>query len=168
MHAIEDRDEVLAAVGVAASLGACGSDSGSTSGPPLSPTTPTPPPPPLTPPEELTVIEQTETALTLEWEPVATATEYRVHVETLRGIENPIVERISETTLTVSDLHRGTRYVVAVASLRDTKESERGPEVETHTLVPENTCGSEYDLARDFAIVPHEWDGSPIPAQSWK
>ena len=151
----------LAATGVALSVGACGSDSGS-AGSPLSPTAPTPPPPPLTPPEGLTIVEQTETALTLEWEPVGTATEYRVHVETLRGIEELVTKRTPETTLTVDDLHRGTRYLVAVSSLRGTEASEPGPEVETNTLVPEYTCGSEYELARDFAIVPHEWDGSPI------
>ncbi len=154
---------MLAAVGIALSLGACGSDSGSTSGPSPAPTTPAPPPPPpLTPPEGLTVVEQTETALTLEWEPVATATAYEVHVWTVRGIEAAIAERTSETTLTVDDLHRGTRYLAGVVSLRNAEESEWGPEVETHTLIPEYTCGSEYDLARDFAIVPHEWDGSPI------
>lgn len=145
----------LAAFGMTLSLGACGSDSGT----PRAPTTPTPPPPP---PEGVTVVEQTETGLTLEWEPVATATEYRVHVKTLRGIEEPIAARTSETSLTVSDLHRGARYLVAVASLRGSEASETGPEVETNTLVPEYTCGSEYDLARDLAIVPHEWNGSPI------
>ena len=78
------------------------------------------------------------------------------------GIENLVTERTSATTLTVDDLHRGTRYLVAVASLRGNSASEPGPEVETHTLVPEYTCGSEHELARDFALVPHEWDGSPI------
>ena len=133
-------------------------------GSPVAPAAPTPPPPPLTPPEGLTVVEQSETTLTLEWEPVNTATAYQVRVETLRGIEVPIAERTSETTLTVDALHRGTRHLVAVASLRDSETSETGPEVETNTLVPEYTCGPEYDLARDFAIVPHEWDGSPIRA----
>lgn len=155
--------KILAAVGVALSLGACGSDSGSTGGPSSAPTAPAPPPPPpLTPPEGLTVVGQTETALTLEWEPVETATAYRVHVWTLREIEVALMERTTETTFTADDLHRGTRYLVSVASLRDTEESERSPDVETHTLVPEYACGAEYDLARDFAIIPHEWDGSPI------
>lgn len=162
----------LAAVGVAWSLGACGSDSGSTSGPSPAPTAPTPPPPPPEPPSQPTGIRVTdrgENFIEWSWDPVEGASSYDGHAFP-RGTppdERPPLETTPEPTFRADGLEPGAAYEFFVQAVRETAGGRAVSEWSgMHALtlspdVPPPACSAERQLALDWehnAILVSAWD----------
>lgn len=161
----------LAAVGFALSLGACGSDSGSTSAPPASPTTPTPPPAPPEPPSQPTGIRMTdrgEDFVEWSWDPVEGATSYEGHAFLLATPpdERPPLETVAEPTFRADGLEPGAAYAFFVRAVRETAGGRAESEwsgTGALTLAPDfppPACSTERQLALD-------WEQNPILVPAW-
>ena len=170
---MKDVMRFLAAAGVALSLGACGSDSGSTGAPPPAPTTPTAPPAPPEPPSTPTGIRVTdrgEDFVEWSWDPVESATSYEADVfvagtpvdgRTRVETEEPSYRWEGLLPLTAVEIF--VRAVTETAGGRAESEWSDDSGV-AYTLpdlsVPVAACSNERRRALD-------WEHDPILVPAW-
>ena len=161
----------LVAAGVALALGACGSDSGSTSAPPPAPTAPAPPPAPPEPPSQPTGIRVTdrgEDFVEWSWDPVEGATGYEADVFVTGA---PVDERTKVETEEPSYRWEGlapltsvgifVRAVTETAGGRAESEwSEGANGLTLSPIAPPAACSNERRLALD-------WEHDPILVPAW-
>jgi len=162
----------LAAIVAAASLGACGSDSGSTDSPPPVPTAPTPPPAPPEPPSQPTGIRVTdrgEAFIEWSWDRAEGATSYEAHAfpEGTPADERPPLETVAEPTFRADGLEPGVAYGLFVRAVRETaggRAVSAWSGTAALTLAreaPPPACSNERQLALDWAqtaILVSAWD----------